>query len=213
MQTFTSRLTVGMGALALTAILAACGDSGEPGSAGTTPTTRQAPTDSAATSTPTDAIDQAHNDADTMFAQMMIVHHEGAIEMADLAVEKAESEDVRSLAEGISAAQGPEIERMKSMLDAWGEDTEPMGGMKGHGGMEMDGMSQEEVMAQLENLSGAEFDRTFLELMIEHHKGAVTMAEDELADGENPQALELAQTVVKDQQAEIAEMEQMLQDI
>ncbi|MPV37877.1 DUF305 domain-containing protein [Georgenia subflava] len=147
-----------------------------------------------------------------MFAQMMIVHHQGAIEMADLAVEKAENEDVRSLAEDISAAQGPEIEQMTSWLQAWGEDIEPMGGMEGHGGMEMDGMSQGEAMAELEGLSGTDFDRRFLELMTAHHQGAVTMAEEELADGENPQALELAQTIIDDQQAEIAQMEQMLQD-
>lgn len=211
---FTSRLTIGMSALALSTVLAACGDSTEPGGTGSAPTTAaQTPTDSAATGTAAGEIDQAHNDADTMFAQMMIVHHEGAIEMADLAVERAESQDVRSLAEGISAAQGPEIERMQSWLEAWGEETEPMGGMEGHGGMEMDGMTQVEAMAELESLSGAEFDRRFLDLMIAHHRGAVTMAEEELADGQNPQALELAQTIIDDQQAEIAEMDQMLQEL
>src|SRR5690625_2945483 len=117
-----------------------------------------------------------------MFAQMMIVHHEGAIEMADLAVEQASSEEVRSLAERIYAAQGPEIEEMTSWLEAWGEDTAPMGGMEGHGGMDMEGMSQEEAMAELESLSGAEFDRRFLELMIAHHRGAVDMAQSELDD-------------------------------
>src|SRR5690625_2266046 len=150
-----------------------------------------------------------------MFAQMMIVHHEGAIEMADLAVEQASSEEVRSLAERIYAAQGPEIEEMTSWLEAWGEDTAPMGGMEGHGGMDMEGMSQEqeEAMAELESLSGAEFDRRFLELMIAHHRGAVDMAQSELDDGENPQALELAQTIIDDQQAEITEMEELLQGL
>ncbi|WP_098482091.1 DUF305 domain-containing protein [Georgenia soli] len=150
---------------------------------------------------------------------MMIVHHEGAIEMSDLAVEKADSEEVRALAEDISAAQGPEIEQMTSWLEAWGEETMPMdhggmdhGGMD-HGGMDMDGMSQEEAMGHLEDQSGPDFDRRFLELMIAHHEGAVTMAEDELADGENPQALELAQKIIDDQQAEIAQMEQMLQNL
>ncbi|WP_425554619.1 DUF305 domain-containing protein [Georgenia daeguensis] len=157
-------------------------------------------------------METAHNAADTEFAQMMIVHHEGAIEMADLAVEKADSEDVRSLAEGISAAQGPEIEEMTSWLEAWGEETSPMGGMEGmdHGGMEMEGMSQEEAMQHLEGLSGTEFDRSFLEMMIAHHQGAVTMAQTELEEGENPQALELAEKIIADQEAEISEMEQML---
>lgn len=209
----TSRLTAGISALTLTTILAACDSSTEPSTADSASATTQSSPDAAATDAGSDEIDQAHNDADTMFAQMMIVHHEGAIQMADLAVEKAESEDVRTLAEGISAAQGPEIERMQSWLDAWGENTAPMGGMEGHGGMEMDGMSQEEAMVEIEGLTGSEFDRRFLELMTAHHQGAVTMAEDELADGENPQALELARAIIEDQQAEIAEMDQMLQNL
>ncbi|WP_193312740.1 DUF305 domain-containing protein [Georgenia subflava] len=210
----TSRLAAGTGALVLALTLAACGGSQEPAETTTaTSAATQEPTPAEPTgSTGDGAVAQAHNDADTMFAQMMIVHHQGAIEMADLAVEKAENEDVRSLAEDISAAQGPEIEQMTSWLQAWGEDIEPMGGMEGHGGMEMDGMSQGEAMAELEGLSGTDFDRRFLELMTAHHQGAVTMAEEELADGENPQALELAQTIIDDQQAEIAQMEQMLQD-
>ncbi|MGC0250457.1 MULTISPECIES: DUF305 domain-containing protein [unclassified Pseudactinotalea] len=152
-----------------------------------------------------------HNDEDTMFAQMMIIHHEGAIEMADLAQEQADSEEVRSIGERISAAQDPEIKQMTSWLETWGEETSPAGGMEGMDhGMDMEGMSQEEAMAELESLSGAEFDQRFLELMIAHHRGAVDMAQAELDGGENPQALELAQKIIDDQQAEIAEMEQML---
>lgn len=148
-----------------------------------------------------------------MFAQMMIVHHEGAIEMSELAVERADSDEVRSLAEGISAAQGPEIEQMTSWLEAWGEDTQTdMGGM-GHSGMDMEGMSQEEAMGELGDLSGADFDTRFLELMTAHHQGAIEMAEAELADGENPQALDLAEQIIADQEAEIEQMEQMLQDL
>lgn len=68
-------------------------------------------------------------------------------------------------------------------------------------------------MAELAGLSGREFDQRFLELMIAHHEGAVTMAEDELADGQNPQARELAQKIIDDQQAEITEMEQLRQNL
>jgi len=188
-------------AIAVSLTLAACSGGGS-----TTPSA--APTSAASTAPASGDATETHNDADTMFAQMMIVHHEGAIEMADLAVEQAESEEVRSLAEGISAAQGPEIEKMTSWLEAWGEETEAMGGMDM--GMDMDGMSQEEAMAELESLSGADFDRRFLELMVAHHKGAVEMAQSELQDGENPEALELAEQIVADQEAEIAEMEQLL---
>lgn len=213
-----TRITAAGGVLALTLTLAACGNGAEE------PTTADTAATPAPTATPTagttqeetaEEVDEAHNDADTMFAQMMIVHHEGAIEMADLAVEKASSEEVRTLAGRISAAQGPEIEQMSSWLEAWGEETSPMGGMEGmdHGGMDMHGMSQEEAMAELKSLSGVEFDRRFLELMIAHHEGAVEMAQTELDEGENPQALELAQKIIDDQQTEIAEMQEMLQSL
>lgn len=209
--TLRTRLAAVAGGIALTFSLAACGDGEQ--------TTPDEPAAGTAAEERTDSTSQteaedAHNDADTMFAQMMIVHHEGAIEMADLAVEQAGSEEVRSLAERISAAQGPEIEQMTSWLETWGEETSPMGheGMD-HGGMDMEGLSQEEAMGELESLSGAEFDQRFLELMIAHHRGAVDMAQAELDGGEDPQALDLAQKIIDDQQAEITEMEQLLETL
>lgn len=211
-MTRKTRLAAVAGGIALTLALAACGNGGD--------TTPEEPTAGTAAEETTDSPSQTeaedvHNGADTMFAQMMIIHHEGAIEMADLAVEQADSQEVRSLAERISAAQGPEIDQMTSWLETWGEETSPMGGMEGmdHGGMDMEGMSQEEAMAELESLAGAEFDQRFLELMIAHHRGAVDMAQDELDGGENPQALDLAQKIIDDQQAEIAEMEEILQGL
>ncbi len=199
-------LAVTVSGVLAVATLAGCAD------AGTEPTTA-APATPAASSTATSSgeVSEAHNDADTEFAQMMIVHHEGAIEMADLATDKAESAEVKDLAERIAQAQGPEIEQMTAWLEAWGEDVSPSehGGMD-HGGMEMDGMSQEEMMAHLEGLEGQEFDQAFLEGMIAHHQGAVEMADAELAEGENPEALALAEKIISDQEAEIAEMQEML---
>jgi uncharacterized protein (DUF305 family) len=145
----------------------------------------------------------------------MIVHHEGAIEMADLAVSQAATEEVRALGERIAAAQGPEIETMSGWLEAWGEDQPDEAGHGGmdHGGMDMDGMDQDEAMDQLEGLSGVEFDEQFLTLMAAHHQGAVEMSETEIADGENPEAIALAETIVDAQKAEIAEMQEMLTDL
>lgn len=198
-------LATTLGALLAAASLAGCAESEtEPTTASATPAaTAPATTDAQAS--------EAHNDTDTTFAQMMIVHHEGAIEMAELAIDKAENPDVVELAERIAQAQGPEIEKMTAWLEAWGEDVEPMD----HGGMDMDGMdmngmSQEEMMTHLEGLSGEEFDTAFLEGMIAHHQGAVEMAEAELADGENPEALALAEKIISDQEAEITEMKEML---
>ena len=78
------------------------------------------------------------------------------------------------------------------------------------GGMDMDGMSQEEMMAQLDAMSGAEFDQTFLEQMIAHHEGAVEMSEQQVAEGQNPDAVALAEKIIADQQAEITEMQELL---
>ncbi len=205
-MTPTRRSAVAAGAaLLLAASLTACAsateESGSPATASSASPTADEP-----------AAEEVHNDADTEFAQMMIVHHEGAIEMAELAVERAGSEEVRALGERIAAAQGPEIETMTSWLEAWGEETPDgmeMGGMD-HGDMQMDGMDQEMVMEQLSGLSGADFDRRFLELMIEHHRGAIEMSEQHHEAGENPEAIQLSAEIIDAQTLEITEMTNLL---
>lgn len=211
---FARRVSTAAVAGLLTLGLTACGESAEDEAASPAPTATAATTSAGATTTgPDAAVDQTHNQADTEFAQMMIVHHEGAIDMADLAIENAAAVQVRTLAEDISAAQGPEIDEMTSWLQAWGEDAAPEHRGMAHGGMQMDGMTQEEAMTELGSLAGPEFDQRFLELMIEHHLGAVEMAQTELENGENPQALELAKQIIEDQRSEISEMEQLLQGL
>src|SRR5699024_5679830 len=113
---------------------------------------------------------EQHNEADVEFAQMMIPHHEQAVEMADLADDRAGNE-VGELSEEIRDAQGPEIEQMQQMLQDWGADS---GEDMDHSGM--DGILSEEQMEELAASEGQEFDTLFLELMIEHHEGAVDMA-------------------------------------
>lgn len=194
-------------ALLLATTLAACAGTAddEPATGGEPSTSAESPADDVANAS-------LHNDADTEFAQMMIVHHEGAVEMADLAVERAGSEEVRALGERIAAAQGPEIEQMTSWLEAWGEDLPAeadMGGMD-HGSMEMDGMDQETVMGELSGLTGTDFDRRFLELMIDHHRGAIEMAEAHRAAGESAEAVRLSDEIIDAQTTEIAEMTELL---
>nr|WP_246247942.1 DUF305 domain-containing protein [Cellulomonas septica] len=160
----------------------------------------------------TQPVDARHDETDTWFAQMMVVHHEGAIEMAELAADRAVTPEVRDLARRIADAQGPEIALMSGWLAAWDEDAPDgmdHGGMD-HGGMDMHGMGQDEAMGSLDGLEGVAFDRAFLDLMIAHHRGAVTMAETELADGTHPDAMRLARTIVDDQTAEITEMQNLL---
>jgi uncharacterized protein (DUF305 family) len=198
------RAAAATAALALAFTLAACSGQVDPAST--------APADPDTSAAPgTSEVQTAHNAADTEFAQMMIAHHQGAIEMARLAVERATDPEVTSLAERIEAAQDPEIEVMTGCLESWGEETTAMDhdGMD-HGGMMMDGMDQVQAMSELAGLQGAAFDRRFLELMTAHHQGALAMAEQQLAEGENPDALELAGTIRDDQTVEIAEMQVLL---
>lgn len=148
------------------------------------------------------------NDADVIFASMMIVHHEQAIEMSDIVLAKdGVNPEVVELAEAIKAAQGPEIEQLQGWLEDWGVNPEEhqMGGMD-HG----DGMMTEDDLAALESADGAEASRLFLEQMIVHHKGAVEMAQTQVDDGSNPDAVELAQTIIDAQTTEIQKMQDLL---
>lgn len=156
-----------------------------------------------------------HEQADIAFVQGMIPHHGQAVEMAELAADRAASPQVKELATTIAQAQQPEIDQMRGFLDAWGVDEESggMGGMdhSDMGGMSgMAGMMTDQQIQNLENATGAAFDRMFLQMMTEHHKGAVQMARTELSDGQNPQAKALAQKIIDDQTREIEQMRQLL---
>ncbi|MDE3724006.1 MULTISPECIES: DUF305 domain-containing protein [Nocardiopsis] len=182
-------------AVAVTAavFLAACGGAEDGSTTGAPESSEQSATE--------------FNDADVSFAQMMIPHHEQAVEMSELAQTRA-GEDVRGLAAEIEAAQGPEIDQMTGLLESWGEEPmDDMGGMD-HGGM--DGMMSEDQMADLEQAEGDAFDTMFLEMMIEHHEGAIAMAETEIEQGADPEAQELAQEIVDAQRTEIEQMNDML---
>lgn len=187
------------GAAAAVLALAACGGDGST-VAESSPVATPSSSASAAA-----GIDAAHNDVDAMFVSGMIPHHEGAVSMSELAQTRAESPEVKDLAERIAAAQGPEIELMQEMASAWGVDLDT--GMGGHGGH---GMDMGDDSAALEQLSGAEFDRAFLSSMIEHHEGALPMSRMVLAEGENAQVKQLAQDIITVQEREIAEMEELL---
>ena len=178
--------------------------------------------DAVASSSGNESADNAaFNDADVTFVQGMIPHHRGALAMAQLADGRAEDARVIDLASRIEAAQEPEIETMTAWLEEWDEplpeDTmsEDSGGMdhgSGDMGSGMEGMSEEDMVA-LEGASGAEFDRMFLEMMIEHHRGAVEMSETEIEDGAYPDTVVLASEIADSQTAEIAEMETILSEL
>ncbi|WP_181698954.1 DUF305 domain-containing protein [Nocardia sp. GTS18] len=148
-----------------------------------------------------------YNDADVTFLQMMYSHHAQAIEMSDLVPSRSQDTEVIDLAAKIKAAQQPEMTQMQSLLEGFGKPVPSGDGMMGH---DMPGMMSPEQMSSLEGMSGPDFDRMWLEMMISHHEGAVEMAQTEIATGANDQAKQLAQSVVSAQQAEIDQMKGML---
>ncbi|MBO1032286.1 DUF305 domain-containing protein [Tessaracoccus sp. SD287] len=183
-------------ALILPGALAACSDS-------TAGTPSAVPTSTS--SAPSTASNEAARAGDVMFAQMMIPHHQQAIEMADIALAKTSaSQQVRDLATEIKAAQDPEITTMEGWLQDWGVSGAPATMDHGSGGM----MTKSEMDA-LQAAEGAEFDRQWVSLMIKHHEGAVTMAEQVLTTTQNPEVKALAEAVVKTQTEEIARMKAM----
>jgi uncharacterized protein (DUF305 family) len=183
--------------------LAACG--GDDGATGAEETT------SVVDSSSIDTTTIEFSEADVFFAQHMIPHHEQAIEMSEIALDPAIGADdaVRALAEEIEGAQDAEIDLMTQWLTAWGEPVE-MDMTDDHSMESMQGMMTVEQMDALAAATGAEFDTLWLEMMIEHHRGAVAMAQDVLAEGTNPDVATLASDIIAAQEAEIAEMEALL---
>lgn len=147
-----------------------------------------------------------HNDADTMFAQGMIPHHEQAVEMSELMLQKEDiPASVTDLAMRIKAAQAPEIETMKGWLETWNEPA-TMGSGHSMGG----GMMGMDDMKQLEAAQGTEAAKLFLTQMVAHHQGAIVMAQTEMAQGMNADAIKLSKDIVTAQEAEIKEMQDLL---
>ena len=155
------------------------------------------------------------NDADVLFAQSMIPHHEQAVEMASFALDPAAgaSAEIQALATQIQGAQDPEIELMTGWLEGWGQpmDMEGMEGMDDMADMEgMDGIMSAEDMTSLAALTGVEFDTAWAEMMIAHHEGAIAQAQTAKAAASNPDVLLLADQIIAAQQAEIDEMTALL---
>ncbi|MGA8986697.1 DUF305 domain-containing protein [Aeromicrobium sp.] len=154
----------------------------------------------------------AFNQADVSFAQDMIPHHRQATEMASMAQSRTQSPAVRDLAQQILAAQEPEITEMNKWLKSWDKNVpEDMTGMSGMSDSSMPGMMSSADMEGLAASSGGAFDKQFLTMMIEHHEGAIEMAQTEDADGKYPPAVRLAKQIQKGQSAEIRTMRSLLE--
>jgi uncharacterized protein (DUF305 family) len=154
------------------------------------------------------------NADDHAFATNMIPHHQQAIELAAMAPERSTDQNLIALANQISAEQQPEINALRVFLVQWDEnpqDNASHGTGGGHGPMQ--GMVDDATMAKLQSLQGTEFDTLWLQSMIGHHRGAIEMAKAEVANGKNIDIKRMAQTMIDSQQAEITQMNQMLEGV
>jgi uncharacterized protein (DUF305 family) len=172
-----------------------------------------------------------HNDADVAFAQQMIPRHAQAVALAEMAV-RAGSVQVRDLGAQIQPTVRPEMDQMAGWLRSWGAEVPPTTGFGGGpvvcpgGGVCPSGgpgpmpggmgpgrgpsrISAEQIQ-EMGRASGPQFDRRFLQLMIEHHREAITIAETEVRDGRSTEATQLAEKIITEQQAEIGQMETLL---
>lgn len=143
---------------------------------------------------------------DGAFITGMIPHHESAIAMAEVAQTQAEHPEIKQLADEIIAAQDSEIADMNAMHERLFD--EPAMGVD-HGDLGLD-----EQMAGMDTMSidslemSRPFDKAFIDEMVPHHQGAIQMARVELAEGEDPEVLELAQSIIDAQSEEIEQMNQ-----
>ena len=166
-----------------------------------------------------------HNDADVAFASDMITHHAQAMSMVDLTLDRPLDPEVLALAEDIREAQAPEIETMADWLTTWGEDVPAT--MRDHvnGGHDMDDMSDNmdgmdhddmpgmmtaDDIDDLENAGDDQFQDMWLQMMIEHHEGAVEMAEAEQEHGRFKDAVDLAGQIIDAQNKQIDTMKDLL---
>ena len=193
-------------ALVVASALVACGSDDGVGSA------TSAPAPSATTGAETDGTTRAaFDDADVEFAQGMIAHHEQAVEMAEFALDPTVGArpEVVDLATRIAGAQEPEIVTMTGWLAAW-EMPMAMDMSDGHDMSAMDGMMTTDEMDALAALTGADFDVAWMQMMVEHHEGAISQAETVLSDGSDPEVLALAERIITAQRGEIDEMNALL---
>lgn len=174
--------------------------------------------------------DAEPNEADIEFLLMMIVHHEQAVEMSELAPDSAENSDIETIAERISVAQGVEIQGMEEWLETnvFGPardnprhqnycGLEQQADEEAHHGADceivehddMPGLATDTELSELEEAEDTDFDELFVDLMVAHHEGGIDMAEDVLIDGHHTQIQGMANDMMAEQSTEITLMQNM----
>lgn len=144
--------------------------------------------------------EEVFNRADVMFMNMMIVHHDQAIEMAELSTNRTDNENILELSKNISDVQKAENRQMAEWL-------RKLGYQRPTEGHRMAGMASREQMQELRNSEGREFDRLFAELMIMHHRGGIGMAKSFSQSGRNSELIEMEINMIEAQQDEIRMMQ------
>ena len=158
----------------------------------------------------------AFTGADVKFMQGMIHHHAQALDMVELLKSRTASEDMRKLAHRIELSQADEINMMRKWLEGHGQDVPGEHAHHMAGAPMMPGMLTEAQMDQLAAAKGPAFDRLFLEFMIQHHAGALTMVKDLFAApgaAQDSDVFAFASDVDADQRIEIARMSAMLKEL
>lgn len=153
----------------------------------------------------------AGDEHDRYFIANMIAHHQGALDMAKLAQTNAKRTELKTMAGDIISAQTTEINNMLSWQKAWGYPASSGEMMEDHSGMNMAG-DMETMTAELKNLKGEAFDKKFIELMIEHHKSAVSMARPGASNAGHKEITDLTKTIIDAQTSEILQMLQWQND-
>jgi uncharacterized protein (DUF305 family) len=161
------------------------------------------------------------NGADVAFATDMIPHHAQGLSMVDMTLGRDVSPELLTLSEQIRDTQSAEIEQMADWLEEWGQEVPETSrdhmNAEGHGGGEgtdehhdLPGMMDDDAMEELADAGRGGFEQMWLEMMVEHHEGAIEMAEAEIDEGEHPDTVAMAESIVETQRAEIEQMASML---
>jgi uncharacterized protein (DUF305 family) len=139
---------------------------------------------------------------DTQFLDTMTHHHQGAVDMAKMVLTKSSNEELKKFAQNIITDQNKEIAQMKDWREKW------YAGKPAAMNMEMPGMmdSMKMDMSKMSNLKDKEYDLAFIEMMIPHHEGAITMSKEALTKSEHAEVKQLATQIIKAQEAEIKMM-------
>ena len=209
---------LGLALLALT-LLAACRTTRSAGGdapRASAPTSTRTPAAMPASATTPSPGAARGAEADVRFLQRMIGHHAQALTMAALVPTRSRRPELRTLAERIDATQREELTLMRRWLETRGQSVPSADAHAGHGSGDhaaMPGMLTPDELTRLERADGPAFDRLFLEGMIRHHEGALTMVQEFFATpgaAQDPEIFRLASDVDADQRAEIRRMRALL---